>query len=262
MWRMPAVATIGVYGFTLDRFLDALRAADVRLLLDVRQRRGVRGSEYAWANATRLQAALAEAGIAYRHHKELAPTTELRQLQYREDDRLGVGKRSRAELAPAYRERYVSEILDRVDLAPIVSELPPRRSGRAVLCRARSRGLPPVADRRAAGGAVRPAGRCTSGPGQPARDSEHAAPEPRTASCRLSRPNTVRAAVEDLNLPERPDRALALRHCARHERVHGGRDRAVRAPRGVRGGGAGDRHGKRRVLDSGRSRCRCRWRGP
>lgn len=121
---MPAVATIGVYGFTLDRFLETLRGADVRLLLDVRQRRGVRGSEYAWANSGRLQSALKESCIAYRHHRELAPTTELRQLQYREDDRLGVGKRSREALAPAYRERYLEEILDRVDLAPIVSELP------------------------------------------------------------------------------------------------------------------------------------------
>jgi uncharacterized protein (DUF488 family) len=120
---VPTLATIGVYGFTADGFLGALREADVRLLLDVRQRRGVRGSEYAWANATRLQDALAEAGIGYRHHRELAPTTELRQLQYREDDRLGVGKRSRSELAPAYSERYAREILDGVDLAPIVWEL-------------------------------------------------------------------------------------------------------------------------------------------
>jgi hypothetical protein len=69
---------------------------------------------------------LEESGIAYRHHRELAPTTELRRLQYREDDRLGVGKRSRVALASAYRERYVEEILDRVDLAPIVRERPPR----------------------------------------------------------------------------------------------------------------------------------------
>jgi uncharacterized protein (DUF488 family) len=96
----------------------------VRLLIDVRQRRGVRGSEYAWANARRLQAALAEAGIDYSHHRELAPTTELRQLQYREDDRLGVGKRSRAELAAGYRERYVREILDRADLEQVVAEMP------------------------------------------------------------------------------------------------------------------------------------------
>jgi uncharacterized protein (DUF488 family) len=118
------VTTVGVYGFTVERFLDVLRRADVRLLLDVRQRRGVRGSEYAWANAQRLQAALADAGIRYSHHKELAPTTELRRLQYREDDRLGVGKRSRSVLAPAYRERYVAEILDRVDLNRIVRGLP------------------------------------------------------------------------------------------------------------------------------------------
>jgi uncharacterized protein (DUF488 family) len=35
-----------------------------------------------------------------------------------------VGKRSRAALAPEYRERYTKEILDRVDLAPIVDAMP------------------------------------------------------------------------------------------------------------------------------------------
>lgn len=130
---MRTVATIGVYGWTLEAFLEALRAAKVGLVLDVRQRRGVRGSEYAWANAQRLQAALAAAGIEYRHHKELAPTTELRQLQYREDDRLGVGKRSRAELAPEYRERYLREILGQVDLAPIVAGLPTEAAS-ALIC--------------------------------------------------------------------------------------------------------------------------------
>ncbi len=118
------LATVGVYGFSLEEFLAALRAADVRLLLDVRQRRGVRGPQYAWANAKRLQAALDEAGIAYRHHPELAPTTELRQLQYAEDDRQGVGKRSRTELSAAYTERYVDEILNRADLGALVAELP------------------------------------------------------------------------------------------------------------------------------------------
>jgi uncharacterized protein (DUF488 family) len=118
------VATIGVYGFSAATFLETLREAGVGLLLDVRQRRGVRGREYAWANAARLQAALAEAGVDYRHHRELAPTTELRQLQYREDERLGVGKRSRSELAPEYRDRYTREILDRVDLGAIVEGLP------------------------------------------------------------------------------------------------------------------------------------------
>jgi uncharacterized protein (DUF488 family) len=121
---MPTIATVGVYGATLETFLRALREANVGQVIDVRQRRGVRGSEYAWANAQRLQGALAEAGVDYRHHKELAPTTELRELQYREDDRTGAGKRSRAELAPEYVERYTREILGRADLAPIVAGLP------------------------------------------------------------------------------------------------------------------------------------------
>ena len=121
---------MGVYGATLEAFLGALHAAHVEL---VRQRRGVRGHEYAWANAARLQAALAGAGIDYRHHKELAPTTELRRLQYEEDDRLGAGKRSRVWLAPEYVERYTREILDRVDLGAIVAELP-LEAAAALLC--------------------------------------------------------------------------------------------------------------------------------
>jgi len=118
------VVTIGVYDWTPERFLAALRDAGVRQLLDVRQRRGVRGPQYAWANARRLQAALDEAGVEYRHHKELAPTTELRRLQYAEDARRGEGKRSRTVLAPEYVERYTSEILDRADLEPIVAAMP------------------------------------------------------------------------------------------------------------------------------------------
>jgi uncharacterized protein (DUF488 family) len=122
-----------VYGFTADEFLRTLRDADVRILLDVRQRRGVRGPEYAWANSKRLQAALSDAGIAYEHHLELAPTTEMRQLQYAEDDRQGVGKRSRRRLAPAYAERYTAEILNRADLGDVVAALPADGAG-ALFC--------------------------------------------------------------------------------------------------------------------------------
>jgi uncharacterized protein (DUF488 family) len=127
------VTTIGVYGWTLDTFLDALRAGEIGFVLDVRQRRGVRGSEYAWANAARLQDALAKAAIGYRHRKELAPTTELRRVQYAEDEARGVGKRSREVLAPDYVRRYVEEILDRADLGAIVAELPEDETA-ALLC--------------------------------------------------------------------------------------------------------------------------------
>jgi uncharacterized protein (DUF488 family) len=131
--RMRTVATIGVYGFDEKSFLAALRGAGVVLVLDVRQRRGVRGREYAWANSLRLQAALADAGIAYEHHRELAPTTELRRLQYREDAREGVGKRSRVALAPEYVRRYTAEILDRADLGALAGALPDTGAS-ALLC--------------------------------------------------------------------------------------------------------------------------------
>ena len=127
------MVTIGVYGWDLDHFLEALAAAEVRLLLDVRQRRGVRGREYSWANATRLQAALAGAGVAYEHHKELAPTTELRHLQYAEDARRGEGKRSRTVLADEYRIRYTREILDHAPLG-VVAEALPGEGAAALFC--------------------------------------------------------------------------------------------------------------------------------
>ncbi|HEX3238566.1 MAG TPA: DUF488 domain-containing protein [Solirubrobacterales bacterium] len=129
---MPTIATVGVYGHDLDSFLAALAAAEVDLLLDVRQRRGVRGSQYAWANAKRLQDALAGAGIAYTHVVELAPTTEMRQLQYEADERKGEGKRSRSALAPEYVERYEAEILDPAELEPIVNWIGSSKA--ALLC--------------------------------------------------------------------------------------------------------------------------------
>lgn len=121
---MRAIATIGVYCFTAETFLEALRGAEVTLVVDVRQRRGVRGPQFSWANARRLQDLLTVAGIRYSHHRELAPTTELRQLQYREDDRMRVGKRSREHLAPEYASRYLAEILDPAPLKPLLDELP------------------------------------------------------------------------------------------------------------------------------------------
>lgn len=127
------IATIGVYGFTAVAFLEKLASAGVGLLLDLRQRRGVRGPDYSWANSARLQHALTAADLGYRHVKGLAPTTELRQLQYREDDRRGEGKRNRTTLAPEYAERYTREVLDPFDLAALVAELPDD-STTALLC--------------------------------------------------------------------------------------------------------------------------------
>jgi len=130
---MRTIATVGVYQSSLDVFLETLRRHRVAMVADVRQRRGVRGHEYAWANSLRLQAALAQAGIQYRHLRELAPTTELRQLQYQEDDRLRVEKRSRVELTEGYRRRYLHEVLDQADLGAILESLPEDATS-ALLC--------------------------------------------------------------------------------------------------------------------------------
>jgi uncharacterized protein (DUF488 family) len=118
------VATIGVHGWDLDAFLDALGGLERPVVVDVRQRRGVRGRQYAWANARRLQAALAEAGIAYRHVPALAPTTALRRLQYAADDAAVVGKRSRSVLDAGYVAGYTEQVLDSYDLADLLATLP------------------------------------------------------------------------------------------------------------------------------------------
>jgi uncharacterized protein (DUF488 family) len=146
------VVTVGVYGFTVDRFLAALRDARVDVLLDVRQRRGVRGPEYAWANSQRLQRALADAGIAYRHLKELAPTTAMRQAQYAADAAKGEGKRTRTELSDVYRRAYLEQILDPADLDELLGDYDETVTG-ALMCvegdaRACHRGL--IAERLAA----------------------------------------------------------------------------------------------------------------
>ncbi len=130
---MPRIATIGVYEFDAGTFVRALDAAGVTKVMDIRQRRGVRGSQYAWANARRLQGLLAGARIGYEHHPELAPDTEMRHLQYRDDDKQGVGKRSRVRLAPEYIRAYTEEVLDLVPLEPFVRQLPVHGIG-ALLC--------------------------------------------------------------------------------------------------------------------------------
>lgn len=129
----PRLVTIGVYGFDRDSFLATLDDAGVGLLIDVRRRRGVRGSEYAWANSRRLQDALRDAGVAYRHHPELAPTDEMRRLQMAEDERQGVGIRSRRELAPGFASSYTTEVLDVADLRAFAAGLPVEHPS-ALLC--------------------------------------------------------------------------------------------------------------------------------
>jgi uncharacterized protein (DUF488 family) len=120
---LERIVTIGAYGFTADRFFAALREAGVDTFLDIRQRRGVRGSEYAFANRARLEAALAEIGIRYVHEIGLAPTAAIRTAQYAVDDANKVAKRQRETLSPEVRSAYTRDILEPFDLRGMIDAL-------------------------------------------------------------------------------------------------------------------------------------------
>jgi uncharacterized protein (DUF488 family) len=112
---LERLITVGVYGKSETEFFDQLTRAGVELFCDIRQRRGVRGSQYAFVNSTRLQAGLAARGIAYQYIPQLAPTTAIREEQYQVDQKEGATKRTRAELGDAFKRLYLGEILDRFD---------------------------------------------------------------------------------------------------------------------------------------------------
>ena len=96
-------------------FLMHCTREDVDLLLDVRQRAGMRGSKYAFLNKSRLQESLSRIGKGYQHFSKLAPTTGIRDLQKQEDFSGGVLKRDRTELSPSFIDAYNREILSAFD---------------------------------------------------------------------------------------------------------------------------------------------------
>jgi uncharacterized protein (DUF488 family) len=108
---MPDILTIGAYGWSEATFFPALQSAGVGTFCDIRRRRGVRGHEYAFANAGRLQARLAELGIGYMHRLDLAPSDALRQAQARADAEHHTARRSRSELTPAFAAAFENEVL-------------------------------------------------------------------------------------------------------------------------------------------------------
>lgn len=111
----PKIVTIGVYGFDKDRFFQALLDAKIDTFCDIRLRRGMRGSLYAFVNRTNLQRQLATLGIRYIHSKELAPSREIREKQKQEDELYGIAKRSRATLGQAFIQAYEQDCLSHFD---------------------------------------------------------------------------------------------------------------------------------------------------
>jgi uncharacterized protein (DUF488 family) len=101
---------IGVYGHTLESFLDALKEAKTTSLIDIRRFRGMRGAKYRWANSNALQTSLKQVGISYRHEIDLSPTRELRTVQKQSDVQTGVGKSNRENLNPAFIADYRAQV--------------------------------------------------------------------------------------------------------------------------------------------------------
>lgn len=111
----PTIVTIGVYGLDEQRFFEALLDAKVDTFCDIRRRRGMRGSVYAFVNSTYLQNRLGGLGIRYLHIKELAPGQDIRGRQQEEDKKLGIAKRTRKELGQAFINAYERECLANFD---------------------------------------------------------------------------------------------------------------------------------------------------
>lgn len=113
--------TIGVYGSTEEEFYGKLTANNIDLFCDIRQRRGVRGSKYAFVNSCYLQRKLAELNIDYLYKKELAPTRQIREMQWEEDKIEHQTKKTRETLGHAFCCGYEKLILDEVDLDELMA---------------------------------------------------------------------------------------------------------------------------------------------
>lgn len=125
--------TIGVYHTSEPEFFAKLMDNGIDTFCDIRQRRGVRGSQYAFVNSQRLQQRLADLGIKYGHIERLAPTKEIRELQHADDARNGILKSERRELGPVFAKEYEKRILEHFDLDHFVDRLEEQGATRVAL---------------------------------------------------------------------------------------------------------------------------------
>jgi uncharacterized protein (DUF488 family) len=131
---MQKLITIGVYGFQEAAFFDALQSAGVDTFCDIRWRRGVRGSEYAFANSARLQRRLGELGIRYLHFRDLAPPPALRDKQAEADRLARIPRRKRSSLTDAFIASYRAQRLAGLDSKKFLADLGPHARIVALFC--------------------------------------------------------------------------------------------------------------------------------
>lgn len=115
--------TIGVFNSGKEEYFRKLTENKIDLFCDIRQRRGVRGTEYMFVNSNRLQQSLKDLGIAYQHVSGLTPTDEIRQKQLHEDKLQHMGIRSRETVGETFRKEYTKQILDKFDLNQFIEEI-------------------------------------------------------------------------------------------------------------------------------------------
>jgi len=125
--------TIGVYNSSEQEFFKKLTDNRIDTFCDIRQRRAVRGSKYAFVNSNRLQNKLAELEIKYGHIIQLAPPTEIRELQKQADLQKGELKRERQELGQVFSTEYRNRILENFDFETFVENLENIGANRVVL---------------------------------------------------------------------------------------------------------------------------------
>ena len=127
------IYTIGVYGSTEQEFFNKLVENRIDTFCDIRQRRGVRGSEYVFVNSNRLQSTLAKLDIKYRHILELAPKTEIREMQHEDDMKHGEKKRDRNQLGNIFSLAYKNKIIQKFDFDNFIDKLDEIGANRIVL---------------------------------------------------------------------------------------------------------------------------------
>ena len=117
------IFTIGVYNSSEEAFFNKLIENRIDTFCDIRQRRGVRGSEYKFVNSNYLQSKLADMNIRYGHILDLAPTKEIREKQWAADAANGEKKKTRLRLGAVFTQEYNRCILCNFDFDSFIKKL-------------------------------------------------------------------------------------------------------------------------------------------